>query len=251
MMNTRMNLNPRDCPNDHCGVNHRAKYFVEDYCKNYPDDQGNERIYPEDVVRPRNNKWADQMEQMSWQSSYEEENEQCNIGYHRRAPTYGTCNRCWATGPSYQPCQECEDGQYVPLKSKGYILDSQSVGKKMKKPHHTARAGLTDNTIRTDTMKFDRKGVKAQLLQDFNVEHPFWKDNPNDYQFAPHQRSYAEREIVTDFLKEYEDLLNAQRIRPQQECVGGKRSPEENVTDSETNENPQKKAFSCDTTKEG
>jgi hypothetical protein len=60
MMNTPMNLNPRDCPNDHSGVNHRAKYFVEDYCKNCPDDRGNERIYPEDVVRPRNHKWADQ-----------------------------------------------------------------------------------------------------------------------------------------------------------------------------------------------
>jgi hypothetical protein len=32
---------------------------------------------------------------------------------------------------------------------------------------------------------------------------------------------------------------------------GGKRNPEENVTDSETNENPRKKTFSCDTTKEG
>jgi hypothetical protein len=63
MMNTPMNLNPRDSPNDHYSVNHRAKYFVEDYCKNYPDDQGNQRIYPEDVVRPRNHKWADQTEQ--------------------------------------------------------------------------------------------------------------------------------------------------------------------------------------------
>jgi hypothetical protein len=121
----------------------------------------------------------------------------------------------------------------------------------MKKPHHTARAGLTNNTICTDTVKFDRKAVKAQLLQDFNVEHPFWKDNPDDYQFAPHQRSYVERGVVTDFFKEYEDLLNVQRIWPQQEFAGGKRNPEENVSDSETNENPRKKAFSHDTTKEG
>jgi hypothetical protein len=100
----------------------------------------------------------------------------------------------------------------MPLKLKGYILDSQRVGKKMKEPHHTARAGLTYNTICTDTMKFDRKAVEAQLLQDFNVKHPFWKDNPNDYQFAPHQRSYEEREVVTYFFKEYEDLLNVQGI---------------------------------------
>jgi hypothetical protein len=76
-------------------------------------------------------------------------------------------------------------------------------------------------------------------------------DNPDDFQFAPHQRSYEEREVVTNFFKEYEDLLNVQHIRPQQECVGEKRNPEENVTDSESNENPRNKAFSHDTTKEG
>jgi hypothetical protein len=165
MMNTPMNLNPRDCPNDHSGVNHRAKYFVEDYCKNYPDDRGNKRIYPGDVVRPRNHKWADQMEQMSWQSSCEEETEQRSIYYVRRAPTYGTCNGCWATGPTYQPCQECDHGHYTPLVLKGYILDSQTVGKKMKKPHHTARAGLTYNMICTDTMKQNGQGKTSSRLQ--------------------------------------------------------------------------------------
>jgi hypothetical protein len=60
------------------------------------------------------------------------------------------------------------------------------------------------------------------------------KDAPR---FAPDLRSYEEREVVTDFFKEYEDLLNIQRIQPQQECVGGKGNPEENVTNNETNEN--------------
>jgi hypothetical protein len=195
MMNTPMNLYPRDCPNDHSG-NNRAKHFVEDCCKNYPNDRGNRRIYPEDVVRPRNHKWADQTEQLSWQSSYEGEEDQYIIYYNRRAPTYGTCNRCWATGPSYQPCQECDNSQYMTLELKGCILDSQRVGKKLKKPHHTSRAGLTYNTICTDAMKFDRKAIKAQLLQDFNREHPFWVDDEDEPQYAPHQRSYAIREVV-------------------------------------------------------
>jgi hypothetical protein len=73
-------------------------------------------------------------------------------------------------------------------------------------------------------------------------------DKEDDYQFAPHQRSFAEREVVKDFFKEYEDLLNVPCIRPQQECVGGKRNREENVTDSETNDNPRKKAFSDENT---
>jgi hypothetical protein len=236
MMNTPMNLKPRDCPNDHSGSN-RAKFLVQDYCKNYPNDRGKKRIYAEDVVRPCNHKWADQTEQLSWQSSYEEEDDQCNINYNRRAPTYGTCNRCWATGPSYQPCQGWDKGVYMPLELKGYILDSQRVGEKMRKPHHTARAGLTYNTIRTDAMQFNRKAIKAELVQDFNQEHPTWEDIKEDYQFAPHQRSYAIRDVVRDFFREYDDLLNVQRIRPQQECVGGKRDPEENVTDSGRDEN--------------
>jgi hypothetical protein len=167
-MNTPTNLNPRDCPNDHTVVNYRANYFVGDYCKNYPDDRGNERIYPEDVVR-RNHKWADQMEQMSWQSSCEEETEQRCIYYMRRAPTYGTCNGCWATGPSYQLCQECDNGHYMPLRLRGYILDSQRVGEKMKKPHHTARQSRTH--VQYDTHRHDEirshsnRGTTTSRLQ--------------------------------------------------------------------------------------
>jgi hypothetical protein len=139
----------------------------------------------------------------------------------------------------------------MPLELQGYILDSQRVGGKMMKPHHTARAGLTYNVIHTEMMKFDRKAIKAQLHQEFNQEHPGWVDKEDDYQYAPHQRSYSIREVVRDFFKEYDDLLNVQRIQPQQECVQGKRNPEKNVTDDETNENPRKKTFSRDTAKEG
>jgi hypothetical protein len=100
----------------------------------------------------------------------------------------------------------------MPLELQGCILDSQRVGEKMKKPHHTARAGLMYNTIRTDAMKFDCKAIKAQLHQDFNREHPCWVDNEDDYQYAPHKRSYAIREVVRDFFKEHDDLLNVQHI---------------------------------------
>jgi hypothetical protein len=113
------------------------------------------------------------------------------------------------------------------LALKGYILDSQTVGKKMEKPHHTARAELTYNTIHTDTMKFDRKAVEAQLLKGFNVEHPCWEDKKDDYQFAPHQRSLRNVSLSETSLKNM------------------------NGSDSETKENPRKKAFSGDTGKEG
>jgi hypothetical protein len=100
-------------------------------------------------------------------------------------------------------------------------------------------------------MKFDRTAIEAQLLQDFNIKHPFWVDDKDAPKFAPDSRAYEEREVLTDYFKEYEDLLNMQRIGPLQECVGRKRNPEENVTENETNENHPKKTFSRDTAKEG
>jgi hypothetical protein len=141
----------------------------------------------------------------------------------------------------------------MPLELRGYIIDSQTMSAKMKKPHHTARAGLTYNKICRDTMTFNRPAIELQLHRDFNKEHPHWVDKEDNYQFAPHQRSYAIRELHRKFFGEHDALLNQKRIRQQQECVGGWLNDiwksEENVTEEETNENPRKKAFSCDTTK--
>jgi hypothetical protein len=64
MMNIWLNMNPYDDSNKVYGTGFTAKYFVEDYCKKYPDDRGNQIIYAEDMVRPRNHKWASQAEQV-------------------------------------------------------------------------------------------------------------------------------------------------------------------------------------------
>jgi hypothetical protein len=205
-------------------------------------------------VRPRNHKLANQAEQLKWQSSYIIGDREDEIYHQRRAPTYGTCDGCWASGLSYQPCQECDNGEYMPLELKGYIIDSQSVATKLKKPHHTARAGLTYNVMRTDMMKFNRKAIKEQLIKDHDKEHPYWKDHEDEFQFALHQKSYAERGLVTAFFGEYDALLNfpkIQRLQQEQERVGGKRKPGETVSEDEIDENPKKKSFRHDTTKEG
>jgi hypothetical protein len=123
--------------------NDTVKYFVEDYCKKDPDDRGDQRIYAEDVLRPGNHKWADLDEQRPWRTSYLGDSNNARLYYERRASTYRTCAECWASGPSYQPCHECDKVLSMPLNLRGQIIDSQTVGKKMKRPHHTARAGLT------------------------------------------------------------------------------------------------------------
>ncbi len=238
-----MNINPKDVLT---GGN-RVKYYVEDYCKNYPDDRGHQRIHAEDVVRPGNHKWAGEAEHSKWSSSFwmgSELNNDSHISYERRAPTYGTCAECWASGPSYQPCEECGKRPYMPLELRGYIIDSQTVGEKMNKPHHTARAGLTYNETRTDTMKFDRPRIEEQLIQDFERENPLILDD-----FVKKEKTHAIRELIKNFFKEYDDLMNQKRIRQEREGWGWhSKNQQENTMSGETDENTKKKTRRDDTT---
>jgi hypothetical protein len=155
---------------------------------------------------------VDIKEQSKWMSSYLGDGNNVEFYYEQRAPIYGTCEECWASGPSYQLCQECDKVLYRPLELRGNTIDSQTLGDKMKKPHHTARAGLTYNKIRRDTMTFNRPAIGLRLEQDFNKKHPHWVDKEDDYQFATHQRSYAIRELHRKFFREYDELLNQKRI---------------------------------------
>jgi hypothetical protein len=78
-----MNINPYNDPDDESS-NDRVKYFVEDYCKKYPDDRGNQRIYAKDVVRPCNLKWVNQAEQIKWRLSYLGDSH--NVGLYYKSP---------------------------------------------------------------------------------------------------------------------------------------------------------------------
>jgi hypothetical protein len=83
-----MNINPYNDPDDESS-NDRVKYFVEDYCKKYPDDRGNQIIYAEDVVRPCNHKWANQAEHIKWRSSYLGDSHDVGLYYERRVRNVG------------------------------------------------------------------------------------------------------------------------------------------------------------------
>jgi hypothetical protein len=184
-----MNINPKN------NLDNPVKYIVSDYCKKYPDDQGNQRIHAED-------KWANLAEQGKWSSNI------CEA----RAPTYGTCAESWASGPSYQPCQEWDKDLYMPLELRGYIIYSQTVGKKMEKPHHTVRAGLvTYNKAHTDTMRFNREAITLQISQDLKKENPYLVDD-EDHPMGPHQKTDAIRDLIKDFFQEYDELPNQKRI---------------------------------------
>jgi hypothetical protein len=112
------------------------------------------------------------------------------------------------------------------------------------------RAGLTYNKIHTDTIKFNCPAMEKKIIQDFEKKHPYWKDDEG-FQFAPHNKSYTVGKLLRGFFGEYDELLDQKLIRQQQECVGWNQNSNQNVTEDETNENPRKKTFSRDTTKEG
>jgi hypothetical protein len=115
------------------------RYNVQDYCRKYPDDPGNQIINDGDVVRPHDLKWTGRNEQHEWVRDN-------HLSTHG-VPTYGTCAHCWSSGPSYDTCAECKKGIYKPLSFEEAILDSQTLSTKMNKPHQPARAGGTHTEV--------------------------------------------------------------------------------------------------------
>jgi hypothetical protein len=81
------------------------------------------------------------------------------------------------------------------------------LAKKLKKPHHTARAGLTYNKIRMDTMKFSHSAITAQLTQDFEKENPYLVDD-KDWPYIKYQKTDAICELIKDFFDPIMTLLD-------------------------------------------
>jgi hypothetical protein len=144
------------------------RYNVQDYCRRYPDDPGNQIINNGDVVRPRDLKWACRNEKHEWLGDN-------HLSTHG-VPTYGTCAHCWSIGPSYDTCAKCKKGFYKPLSFEEAILDSQTLSTKMNKPHQTARAGGTHTEVRHDTTLFNPKDIAVQIHHIFEKKNAHLKN---------------------------------------------------------------------------
>jgi hypothetical protein len=144
------------------------RYNVQDYCRKYPDDPGNQIINDGDVVRPRDLKWAGRNEQHEWVRDN-------HLSTHG-VLTYGTCAHCWSSGPSYDTCAECKKGIYKPLSFEEAILDSQTLSTKMNKPHQTARAGCTHTEVRHDMALFNPKDIAVQMHHIFEKKNAHLKN---------------------------------------------------------------------------
>ena len=64
--------------------------------KNYTPDQEGQDIRDEDVVRPRNHMWARGDEIATWRALSDD-----------RCPTYGSCVKCFKSGPYGRLCNNC------------------------------------------------------------------------------------------------------------------------------------------------
>ena len=66
--------------------------------KNYTPDQMGQDIQDADVVRPLNHKWSRPDETVTWR-----------VLSADRCPTYGSCKKCFKSGPYGRLCNNCNE----------------------------------------------------------------------------------------------------------------------------------------------
>jgi hypothetical protein len=173
------------------------RHNVQDYCRKYPDDPGNQIINDGDVVRPRDLKWAGQNEQHEWVWDN-------HLSTHG-VQAYGTCAHCWSSGPSYNTCAKCKKGIYKPLSFEEAILDSQTLSTKMNKPHQTARAGGTHTEVQHDTTLFNPKDIAVQMHHIFEKKNAHLK---NEWDHGVDLYSMGVWNTLQAFFKDYNGLFH-------------------------------------------
>jgi hypothetical protein len=234
-------------------VDECTHYIVKDYHLNYPTDyKGEQMIHELDVVWPQNHLWVDRDERISWIADLEKRSD---IYF----PTYGRCDNCWASGPAYKLFIECKDEpdeygdqysyQMIACRKETLILDSQTIAEKSGRPHETAKANRMIQIVAATWHDFNSFGLHRQI----EAKHKHIKDDEERKRMIfkrcnEFMKDYAP--IHSKFMEDYKCDIYLRGIWRQQDCVGRNWNPEENLTTNETNENPTKKTFSRDTTKE-
>jgi hypothetical protein len=117
--------------------------------KNYTPDQEGQEIRQEDVVRPLNHKITTMKEVANWKE----------IG-RSPAPTYGSCEYCFRSGPLGKRCNRYNNGEYeaiLLLVRAGAIatLDSITISEIMGQAHAVCLADHKMNWNRTPCRHFN------------------------------------------------------------------------------------------------
>jgi hypothetical protein len=124
----------------------------------YTEDQQGQNIRDEDVVRPKNHKWArnGSGETHEWKKK--------SSG---RCPTYGTCSLCWKAGPAGKKCT-CTRGNYLVLFYGLNTLDSITVADIIGQDLEVARADFMQNWNRTAMMQYNELCCDLAIARQLN-----------------------------------------------------------------------------------
>ena len=140
---------------------------------NYTPDQEGQDIRDKDVIRPHNHKWALSDEMSTWRNR---SNDRC--------PTYGSCVRCFRSGPYGRLCSNCNEDN-VTLKKDGYhyvilqkqarpgvnaVLDSITLSQIVQAGHETAKADREVRWLRTPMKIYTSDMLDSYLYRVFTQE---------------------------------------------------------------------------------
>jgi hypothetical protein len=125
---------------------------------NYTPDQEGQELRQEEVVRPMNRKITTMKDVAKWEEIS-----------RSRAPTYGSCEYCFRSGPLGKRCNQCDHGKYEVslLLVKGgatETLDSITMSEIMGQGHKVCLADHKMNWNRTPCRHFN--SLCAQLVID-------------------------------------------------------------------------------------
>ena len=164
--------------------------------KNYTPDQLDQDIQDADVVCPRNHNW-----------SLEDETNTMRVLSADRCPTYGSCVRCFRSGPYGRLCNICnkdnvtlkKDGlHYVILQKsrpgKSAVLDSITLSKIFRAGHETAKADREVRWLRTPMKPYTSDMLDDYLFRVFKQEL-----GDNRANRAERARIIYEVTLMTDF----------------------------------------------------
>ncbi len=129
---------------------------------NYTPDQEGKEIRQEDVVRPMNRKITTMKEVAKWKEIS-----------RSRAPTYGSCEYCFRSGPLGKRCNQCNNGVYeaiLLLLEGGRIatLDSITMSEIMGQGHEVCLADHKMNWHRTPCRHFNSLCAQRVIDQRYN-----------------------------------------------------------------------------------
>ena len=128
--------------------------------KNYTPDQKGQEIRQEDVVWPLNRKITTMNESMKWKEIS-----------RSQAPTYGSCEYCFRSGPLGKRCNQCNNGVYqaILLLVKGgaiETLDSITISEIMGQGHEVCLADHEMNWNQTPCRELNmRTGGDRKQIQ--------------------------------------------------------------------------------------